>query len=38
VDILGNHVHPMVHKLFPDNDENLQGNDSPIHTARSVHS
>jgi hypothetical protein len=38
VDILGNHVHPVVQKLFLHSDETFQRNDSPIHTARSVQS
>jgi len=38
VDILGNRLHRMVQRLFPDNDENFQSNDSPILTARSVQS
>jgi len=38
VDILGNQVHPLVLVLFPNNDAIFQDNDSPIHTARSVHS
>jgi heme oxygenase len=28
----------MVERLFPESDEFFQGNDSPIHTARSVQS
>jgi hypothetical protein len=35
--ILGQQVHPMV-QVFPNNDVIFQDDDSPIDTARSVHS
>ena len=35
VDILGNQLHPMVHKLFPKNDAVFHYDNLPIHTARS---
>jgi hypothetical protein len=38
VHILGNHVHPMVQMLFPDDDACFQDDISPIHTARNVQS
>ena len=38
LDMLGNHVHPVVKMLFPDSDEIFEGGDSPIHIARSVQS
>ena len=37
VDIQGNHVHPIVQMLFPDNNSFFQGDISPKHTARSPH-
>jgi hypothetical protein len=38
VDILRNHVHPVIHMLLPKNDEIFQDDHSPIHTAESVES
>jgi len=38
VDILGNQVPPVVQVFFPNNDVIFQDGNSPIHTARSVHS
>ena len=38
MDILGNQVHAMVQLLFPDSDAVFQDDNSPIHTARIVHS
>ena len=34
VDILGNQLHPMVHKLFLKNNAVFQNDNLPIHTAR----
>jgi hypothetical protein len=36
VDRLGNHVHPMIQTLFPNNDAVLQDENAPIDTARTV--
>jgi len=33
VAILGDHLHPMVRMLFPDNDGIFQDDNAPIHTA-----
>ena len=38
VDILDNQIHPVVQKLFPNNDAVFQDDSSPINTARSVQS
>jgi hypothetical protein len=38
VDILGRQVHPMVQVLFPNNDTIFKDDNSPIYTARRVHS
>ena len=36
LNILGDHVHPMVHALFPDFDGIFQDNNAPIHTVHVV--
>ena len=38
MDIVGNHLHPLVQMLFPNNDAVFQDDVLPIHTARSVQS
>jgi hypothetical protein len=38
VDRLGNQVHPVIQRLFPDNGAVFQGDNAPIHTAGTVHS
>jgi hypothetical protein len=38
MDILGSQVHPVFQMLFPNIDAIFQDENSPIHTARSVHS
>jgi hypothetical protein len=36
VNRLGNHVHPMIQTLFPNNDAVFQDDKAPIHTAGTV--
>jgi hypothetical protein len=38
VDTLGNHVHPMIQTLFPNNYAVFQGDIVPIHTAGAIQS
>jgi len=38
VDILGNHLRPVVQMFLPNNDTVFQDDIPPMHTARSVHS
>jgi hypothetical protein len=38
VDRLVNHVHPMIHTLFPKNNAVIQDYNAPIHTSRTVQS
>jgi len=38
MDTSGNQLHPMVQKLFPNNNVIFQDDNSPIHTAGSVQS
>jgi hypothetical protein len=38
LDRLGNLVHPMIQTLFPNNNVVFQDNNTPIHTAGTVHS
>lgn len=36
LNILGDHVHPMVQELLPDGDSIFQDGNAPIHTAQVV--